>query len=238
MDYIVSSADPRINPVYFVIAAIVAILTTVISAYYRKRGKLTTAQSIALTLLTTYIFLVFASTVFSRTPTEDYSYELMPFWSYREIVKGARESHGHVWGESLFWEDIFNVFMLLPIGVLLPIVNGENRKKSLESNKSVEESSVENGVESDVESGVESGVESDVESGVENRSKTGSGRIILIGFLISLTIEILQLVTKRGLFEFDDIFHNTLGVAIGELGYWMIGWKVRSRRSPDEKPVK
>jgi glycopeptide antibiotics resistance protein len=120
-----------------------------------------------------------------------------------------------VWGESLFWEDIFNVFMLLPIGVLLPIVNGENRKKSLESNKSVEEGGA---AESDAE-----------ESDVENSSKTGPGRIILIGFLISLTIEILQLVTKRGLFEFDDIFHNTLGVAIGELGYWMIGWKVRSR---------
>jgi glycopeptide antibiotics resistance protein len=226
MDYIVSSADPRINPVYFAIAAIVAILTAVISTYYRKRDKLTTAQSIALTLLTTYIFLVFASTVFSRTPTEDYSYELMPFWSYREIVKGARESHGHVWGESLFWEDIFNVFMLLPIGVLLPIVNGENRKKNLESSKSVDEGGVE---ESSVENGVESGAEeSDVES-----TKTRPGRIILIGFLISLTIEILQLVTKRGLFEFDDIFHNTLGVAIGELGYW-IWWKVR-RSKVEEK---
>jgi glycopeptide antibiotics resistance protein len=211
MDYIVSSADPRINPVYVVIAAIVAVLTALISAYYRKRSKFTTAQSIALTVLTTYVFLVLASTVFSRTPTEDYSYELMPFWSYREIVKGARESHGHVWGESLFWEDIFNVFMLLPIGVLLPIVS-RNGRRNLESNKSVEESGA---------------AESDVESGVES-SKTGSGRIILIGFLISLTIEILQLVTKRGLFEFDDIFHNTLGVAIGELGYW-IWWKVRSR---------
>jgi glycopeptide antibiotics resistance protein len=198
MDYIVSSADPRINPVYFAIAAIVAILTAVISTYYRKRDKLTTAQSIALTLLTTYIFLVFASTVFSRTPTEDYSYELMPFWSYREIVKGARESHGHVWGESLFWEDIFNVFMLLPIGVLLPIISGENGRKSGEK------------------------------SSIENRTKTRPGRIILIGFLISLTIEILQLVTKRGLFEFDDIFHNMFGVAIGELGYW-IWQKVKHR---------
>jgi glycopeptide antibiotics resistance protein len=85
----------------------------------------------------------------------------------------------------------------------------------------VEESSVENGVESGAE-------ESDVES-----TKTRPGRIILIGFLISLTIEILQLVTKRGLFEFDDIFHNTLGVAIGELGYW-IWWKVR-RSKVEEK---
>lgn len=38
---------------------------------------------------------------------------------------------------------------------------------------------------------------------------------IASGVSISLFIELLQLVTKRGLFEFDDIIHNTLGVIIG-----------------------
>jgi glycopeptide antibiotics resistance protein len=37
---------------------------------------------------------------------------------------------------------------------------------------------------------------------------------ILLGFGLSAVIESLQLVTYRGLFEFDDI-HNTLGAAIG-----------------------
>jgi glycopeptide antibiotics resistance protein len=106
-------------------------------------------------------------------------------------VRGARASHRQVWEENLFWEDIFNVFMLLPVGALLPIISGGNGRKSGEK------------------------------SSIENRTKTRPGRIILIGFLISLTIEILQLVTKRGLFEFDDIFHNTLGVAVGELAYWI-----------------
>lgn len=32
---------------------------------------------------------------------------------------------------------------------------------------------------------------------------------------LSLAIEILQLVTGRGLCEFDDVFHNALGAAIG-----------------------
>ncbi len=31
----------------------------------------------------------------------------------------------------------------------------------------------------------------------------------------SLTIELLQLITRRGLFEFDDVIHNTLGAVIG-----------------------
>ncbi|MBR4027500.1 MAG: VanZ family protein [Lachnospiraceae bacterium] len=38
----------------------------------------------------------------------------------------------------------------------------------------------------------------------------------MLSFVTSLTIEVLQLFMKKGLFEFDDIFHNTLG---GVLGY-------------------
>lgn len=32
---------------------------------------------------------------------------------------------------------------------------------------------------------------------------------------ISLLIELTQLITSRGLFEFDDVIHNTLGAVIG-----------------------
>ena len=37
----------------------------------------------------------------------------------------------------------------------------------------------------------------------------------LAGFFLTLFIEILQLITKRGIFELDDILNNTLGCAIG-----------------------
>ncbi len=39
--------------------------------------------------------------------------------------------------------------------------------------------------------------------------------VLLIGFGISLSIELLQFVLKRGFSEFDDLFHNTLGCTIG-----------------------
>jgi glycopeptide antibiotics resistance protein len=39
--------------------------------------------------------------------------------------------------------------------------------------------------------------------------------VVIIGMSISLTIEIMQYVYKCGFSEFDDIFHNTLGCAIG-----------------------
>lgn len=40
-------------------------------------------------------------------------------------------------------------------------------------------------------------------------------QLIFIGFLISLSIESIQYFFKLGIAEFDDVFNNTLGVAIG-----------------------
>ena len=40
-------------------------------------------------------------------------------------------------------------------------------------------------------------------------------RSLLIGLLISETIECSQLILKRGTFDVDDIFNNTLGAVIG-----------------------
>lgn len=53
-------------------------------------------------------------------------------------------------------------------------------------------------------------------------------RFLLIPILLSISIELLQLYTLRGLFEFDDIFDNTLGAVIG----WAIGRKIRDKWKP------
>lgn len=42
-------------------------------------------------------------------------------------------------------------------------------------------------------------------------------RIALIGFLFSASIEIIQLVFRLGLFEFDDMIGNTIGCMIGSV---------------------
>jgi len=47
---------------------------------------------------------------------------------------------------------------------------------------------------------------------------------ILAGFFTTCTIEILQLVLKRGLFEFDDILGNTIGTIVGYLFYRLAKW--------------
>lgn len=41
------------------------------------------------------------------------------------------------------------------------------------------------------------------------------GRVTVCGFLFSLGIETIQYITRRGLFEFDDLFNNTLGASLG-----------------------
>ena len=56
--------------------------------------------------------------------------------------------------------------------------------------------------------------------------KIGWKEGLLIGFGTSAVIEVLQLITCRGLFEFDDIVHNGLGCMIGAV---IVSWYCRRR---------
>ena len=49
---------------------------------------------------------------------------------------------------------------------------------------------------------------------------------LLIAAGLSMAIELIQLITHRGLFEFDDIIHNTLGAVIG-FGIWSLAGKAK-----------
>ena len=48
------------------------------------------------------------------------------------------------------------------------------------------------------------------------------GYVVLIPSLLSLAIEVMQLVLRTGLFELDDIVSNSLGGLIGVLVCWGI----------------
>lgn len=52
-------------------------------------------------------------------------------------------------------------------------------------------------------------------------TKATMKKTFVVGFLISVSIEVLQLVTKTGLCEVDDVIHNTLGVIIGYGVYYV-----------------
>ena len=61
-------------------------------------------------------------------------------------------------------------------------------------------------------------------------------KIALIGFLVSLSIEIIQLITTLGFFEIDDMFHNTLGTMLGALiGCPLSRWLYSELKEKDTK---
>lgn len=58
--------------------------------------------------------------------------------------------------------------------------------------------------------------------------KTHQGRyfrsflfVTFLGFLFSLSVETVQLITKVGCFDVDDLMLNTLGVMVGYIGYFI-----------------
>ena len=40
-------------------------------------------------------------------------------------------------------------------------------------------------------------------------------KAVISGFLFSVIVNLLQLITTVGAFELDDIFHNTIGMIVG-----------------------
>lgn len=46
--------------------------------------------------------------------------------------------------------------------------------------------------------------------------------LVVVRVCASCMVELLQLIFKRGLFELDDIIHNTPGVAVGMADYYVI----------------
>lgn len=78
-----------------------------------ERHKISKSQAISIFLLTGFLGIVFASTVFNRE-TSVRSYELMPFWSWRQIIFKT--------DKELLIEVLLNCVLLFPMGVLLPFI--------------------------------------------------------------------------------------------------------------------
>ena len=55
------------------------------------------------------------------------------------------------------------------------------------------------------------------------RPKWKTRHIVYIGLIYSIALELLQLALHRGLFEFDDMLHNTVGVFLGTVLFDTLG---------------
>lgn len=121
------------------------------------------------TLLVENIFIVLGATLFCRRTLPYHRIETMPFWIYSEIMKGNPG--------VTFWDIIFNLFLLFPLGFLL--------------------------------------------AGVFRSIKVG--HVLMIGLLFSFGIEVFQYILYKGISQFDDLAHNTIGCVVGWLiGKWLI----------------
>lgn len=157
----------KIDTQWHLTAFVLATVSVIIMLIVYRLGKIRLSQAAAVCILVFYLVLVFGTTVLSRQTGKHYRYELELFWTYRRIF----QDHSYI----KLQEVLLNILLLMPYGILMPVVIGQR--------------------------------------------KNCGWITVLSGFLISETIEGLQLILKRGLFEWDDMFHNTLGAAAGYLLY-------------------
>ena len=91
----------------------VLILVCIVMTVCVHRKKLSIVQAAAVLALVVFLGIVFGSTVFTRTGT-------VPFWSWRDIIRY------HDW--TLLKENLLNCILLLPVGVLLPVITNHKIK--------------------------------------------------------------------------------------------------------------
>ena len=152
----------KINPYLQVVILILFVALIV----YSKCKKLKFKKGFALSIVVPYIAVIYSSLVLSRSVNADYQYCFELFWTVKMVASGRTE---------FLKEIIANIFMLFPVGLLLPVLLTKNKRKT-----------------------------------------------IPIGIGISASVELLQLVTKTGMCELDDLIYNTLGLLIGYGVYCLI----------------
>ena len=135
----------------------------IIAIYGINRGW----RKIVRLVLVEYVFFIYCSTVFFRTYFEERGYNYNFFWSYKAIREGR---------EELFAENIMNVVVFVPIGILLCYAFRYIKW----------------------------------------------WQILLVGGLISVSIEAMQYGFNRGFAETDDVMHNTFGYILGYGVFLMI----------------
>ena len=135
-----------------------------------KGGRIVIKHVIGMIVIILYLLAVFIFTIVVRERSER-QYQLELLWSWKEIIGIKENARVYVASKmGLLQQNLLNIFMLFPVGVLLPIVD-DGRVKKL----------------------------------------TG----LIVGMVISAVIEVLVLGLCRGLFEWDDIIHNSLGCMFG-----------------------
>ncbi len=65
----------------------------------------------------------------------------------------------------------------------------------------------------------------------------GFVRVVLLGLAFSLVVECIQLVTKTGCFDVDDMLLNTIGAAVGFIIFAIVQHRQKKRGRAGRKPT-
>lgn len=149
-------------------ALVFGALLLAVLLFLHARKKYPIRCVFAALVLYAFLFVVFATTVFSRPDYGFYDYELELFWSWRNVIEKQNR--------LLAIEIFLNMLILIPAGFLFPFAVPRARFV----------------------------------------------HTFFFGLFCSGMIEVLQFVLQRGLFEWDDILHNVLGVCAGYGLFWII----------------
>lgn len=84
-------------------------------------------QAIACLTLFIYLYFIFECAVLARVPRER-QYQLELFWSWKEIVKPIGRIGATNTRDELILLNILNIFILLPSGMLIPIMRNKKMK--------------------------------------------------------------------------------------------------------------
>lgn len=193
-------------PIYYYLIS----LAFAAAVWLLLRRRVTAGRRLALALLAGYTAFILIQGIIKRVTSEEVHFALVPFWSYIAVI-----SEGNT---GLIPQMVGNVLSFMPIGFLVFAALPQPSAPA----SGAPEPDVRTGAPTDAPGSDEqtgAGLQPDRQLSAQAKPLSG-GRLlcaVLAGFGLSCVIEVSQLVFKRGLFEFDDILHNTLGALLGAL---------------------
>ena len=165
-----------------------ALLLPVLSKLILNKDRL--LRGVKLALLIFYILVILYQTLLFRTTSYHATYKLSLFWSYRKAFAfntGSPFFGISITSGSLLVQIIFNILLYVPFGYLLLFAFPRLGKPNRYPSR----------------------------PRVVSALASFPWMVVLIGAALSAATEFIQLFFRLGLFEFDDIFNNTLGCFLG-----------------------
>lgn len=204
---------------------------------HMEYSKICVRQAISIYFFIVLLCLIYSYCVFNRLPQDRQMYNLEPFWSWKRVLNILRDrdvdrlgvysvlkeyaNGGSMPGEIgvagspsyLLVEIVLNFMMLMPAGFLIPfimpdrIVMGGRKyigRKSINKNKSRQV------------------LRQPCRTYISHPYFVIIVVSLISTFCISFSIELLQLFTRRGLFEWDDMIGNVVGGTVGGIVGMMV----------------